>query len=112
MFINLLPQLIHYAYQTFSIILDELYQEIFLFFWQTLFRSGKKTIGDECGSTTTLIKTRIQKGLRLRRWLIALLVFLLMSLLIINSYDTGPFRIIRFGAMAKLNIPDVVTREY
>ncbi|XP_029676775.1 uncharacterized protein LOC115243716 isoform X1 [Formica exsecta] len=80
---------------------------------ETLFRSGKKTIDDECGSTTALIKTRIQKGgLRLRRWLIALLVFLLMSLLIINSYDTGPFRIIRFGAMAKPNTPDVVTQEY
>lgn len=80
---------------------------------ETLFRSGKKAIDDECGSTTALIKTRIQKGgLRLRRWLIALLVFLLMSLLIINSYDTGPFRIIRFGAMAKPNTPDVVTQEY
>ncbi|XP_029164333.1 uncharacterized protein LOC114935626 [Nylanderia fulva] len=78
---------------------------------ETLFRSGKKIIDNECGSTTALIKTRIQKGgLRQRRWLIALLVFVLMSLLIINSYNTG--RIIRFGAMAKANTPDVVTQKY
>ncbi|KAL0107779.1 hypothetical protein PUN28_014805 [Cardiocondyla obscurior] len=79
---------------------------------EALFRGGKKAVDDECESTTTLIKTKIQKGgLRLRRWLIALLVFLLTSLLIINSYNTGQFRIIRFGAMAKPAAQDV-SQEY
>lgn len=83
------------------------------FLWQALFRGGKKAVDDECESTTALIKTKIQKGgLRLRRWLIVLLVFLLTSLLIINSYNTGQFRIIRFGAMAKPTVQDVISREY
>ncbi|TGZ32407.1 Uncharacterized protein DBV15_06818, partial [Temnothorax longispinosus] len=80
---------------------------------EALFRGGKKAVDDECESTTALIKTKIQKGgSRLRRWLIALLVFLLTSLLIINSYNTGQFRIIRFGAMAKPTAQDVISQEY
>ncbi|XP_014478819.1 PREDICTED: uncharacterized protein LOC106746589 isoform X2 [Dinoponera quadriceps] len=67
---------------------------------EAVFRGGKKALNDERGFTATLIK--IQKGgLRLRRWLIGLLIFLLMSLVVINSYNTGQFRIVRFGAMAQ-----------
>lgn len=79
---------------------------------QALFRGSKKIVDDECESATALINARIQKGgLRLRRWLIALLVFLLMSLYIINSYNTGQFRIIRFGGNAKTDAQSVVTRK-
>ncbi|EZA59268.1 uncharacterized protein LOC105275672 [Ooceraea biroi] len=82
---------------------------------EALFRGGKKALDDERGSTASLIiKTRLQKGsLRLRRWLIALLVFLLMSLVVINSYNTGQFRIIRFGAIVKENgQSDDATQDY
>ncbi|XP_011049249.1 PREDICTED: uncharacterized protein LOC105142989 [Acromyrmex echinatior] len=80
---------------------------------EALFRGSKKAVDDECESTTALIKTKIQKGgLRLRRWLIALLLFLLTSLFIINSYNTGQFRITRFGEMAKSTVQDVITQEY
>lgn len=65
-----------------------------------MFRGDKKALNDERGFAATL--TKIQKGgLRLQRWLIALLIFLLMSLVVINSYSTGQFRIVRFGAMAQ-----------
>ncbi|XP_032676135.1 uncharacterized protein LOC116846422 isoform X2 [Odontomachus brunneus] len=76
---------------------------------ETVFRGGKKALDDGRGFTATLIK--IQKGgLRLQRWLIALLIFLLMSLIVINSYNTGQFRVVRFGAMAqsKENTQDYV----
>ena len=39
-------------------------------------------------------------GLRLRRWLIGLLIFLLASLLAINSFTIGHFRIAPLGSAA------------
>ncbi|XP_020280908.1 uncharacterized protein LOC109853331 isoform X2 [Pseudomyrmex gracilis] len=82
-------------------------------FISALFRGSKTLVDDECGSATALINARIQKGgLRLRRWLIALLIFLLMSLYIINSYNTGQFRIMRFGGNAKIDAQSVVTHDY
>lgn len=89
---------------------DILLSEDFSFLDRYCFIMAKKFIDNECDLTTALIKIKIQKsGLRQQRWLIVLLI-LLLSLL--NDYNTGPFQIIRFGAMAKSIIPDIVTRKY
>ncbi|XP_011505849.1 PREDICTED: uncharacterized protein LOC105368525 isoform X2 [Ceratosolen solmsi marchali] len=49
-------------------------------------------------------------GLRLKRWLIGLLIFLLVSLLAINSFTIGQFRIIPFSSTAN-QVNDIETKS-
>lgn len=67
---------------------------------EVLFRAGKSAPDNESGIAKLAFDSRIHKGgLRLRRWLIGTLIFLLTSLIVINTYTTGQFRIVRFGTV-------------
>ncbi|KAG7208798.1 hypothetical protein KM043_014991 [Ampulex compressa] len=74
---------------------------------ELVFRGGKKGLDHDRRFAKSPFDPRMQKGgLRLRRWLIAALVFLLTSLVVINSYATGQFRIVRFGTIGNDTTPE------
>ncbi|XP_047357974.1 uncharacterized protein LOC124952324 isoform X1 [Vespa velutina] len=69
---------------------------------------GGKIVQNNVRQTASSVfeSTKQKSVFRLRRWLIGILIFLLMSLVIINSFATGQFRIINFGNIEKENLED------
>ncbi|XP_078039733.1 uncharacterized protein LOC144471504 [Augochlora pura] len=70
---------------------------------EVLLRGGEKVQDDQRGLFNYEFDSKIYKSrLRLRRWLIGIIVFLLTSLVIINTYTTDQFPAAHFGTV--LNI--------
>ncbi|XP_017879646.1 uncharacterized protein LOC108624680 isoform X2 [Ceratina calcarata] len=66
---------------------------------EIVFRGSKKAKDNE-RSTDVELDNKIFKGrLHLRRWLIALLILLFITLIILNTYSMDQFRAIRYGAI-------------
>ncbi|XP_043523497.1 uncharacterized protein LOC122535763 isoform X1 [Frieseomelitta varia] len=67
---------------------------------EVLFRGGKTTLDNERSVFNFEFDNKVYKSrLRLRKWLIGLLVFLFVSLIIINTFNTDQFRAARYGAI-------------
>ncbi|KAK2577450.1 hypothetical protein KPH14_003555 [Odynerus spinipes] len=78
-----------------------------LFQDETVHRCCKNTQKNGRRFSTSAFESKTQKGVfRLRRWLIGIMIFLLMFFIVINSYASGQFRIIRFGSVDKESLED------
>ncbi|KOX67951.1 hypothetical protein WN51_07931 [Melipona quadrifasciata] len=67
---------------------------------EVLFRGGKTTLDNERSVFNFELDNKVYKSrLRLRKWLIGLLIFLFVSLIIINTFNTDQFRAARYGAI-------------
>ncbi|CAL7949038.1 unnamed protein product [Xylocopa violacea] len=76
---------------------------------EVVFRGGKKVLDDERSTFNFELDSKLHKSrLRLRRWLIGLLVFLFVSLIVINTYSTDQFRVLRYG----IAINDTLQENY
>ncbi|XP_029056503.1 uncharacterized protein LOC114883158 [Osmia bicornis bicornis] len=63
-------------------------------------RGGKKVLDDKRGIFNLEIDNKIHRSrLRLQRWLLGLLIFLFISLIVINTYSTDQFRTMRYGTL-------------
>lgn len=70
------------------------------FYVQVVFRGSKRVLNNEHSTFNFEFDNKIYTShLRLRKWLIGLLIFLFVSLIVINTFNTDQFRVIRYGAI-------------
>ncbi|CAK9829876.1 hypothetical protein ANTRET_LOCUS7149 [Anthophora retusa] len=68
---------------------------------EVVFRGGKKVVDNERGILNVEFDSKTYKSrLSLQKWLIALFVFLFVSLIVINTYNKDQFRTARYGAIS------------
>ncbi|XP_003493439.1 uncharacterized protein LOC100749022 [Bombus impatiens] len=67
---------------------------------KVLFRGDKKALDNEPNTFNFELHNKIYKSRsRLQKWLIGLLIFLFVSLIVINTFNTDQFRAARYGAI-------------
>ncbi|XP_017790924.1 PREDICTED: uncharacterized protein LOC108573070 isoform X2 [Habropoda laboriosa] len=68
---------------------------------QVLFRGSKKVVNNERGIFNIEFDSKVYKSrLQLQKWLMGLLIFLFVSLIVINTYNTDQLRTARYGTIA------------